>query len=121
MPPPRRNRRHASPAAVKARTPLWMTPQMSRIHASQLGESSAIEDKIGTAAGVMRGSLEQIAFEWKWRLTSSRGRCGDHLIFHQPRPAEQRPFAVKHAKSQNACQEPVIVNPADDQGETKVC
>ena len=65
MPPPARKARQAPPAASKARAPLCITPQMSTIQASKVGASSAIEARMGMAAGVMRPHLEQIRPERK--------------------------------------------------------
>src|SRR3954468_16146691 len=65
MPPPARNLRQASPAASNACAPLCITPQMSTIQASQVGASSAIEERMGMAADVMRPHLEQIRPERK--------------------------------------------------------
>src|SRR5262245_24845735 len=121
MPPRRRNWRHAAPAAANACAPLCITPQMSTIQASHAKASSAIEDRIGMTAGVMRSHLDEIPFGWKWCSSSSRrGRC-DHLVLQQPRPTEQRAFAKQHAEAQNARQQPVIIDAADDQSKTKAC
>ena len=53
VPPAARNLRQAAPAASNARAPLCMTPQISTIQASNWGMRSAIEDRMGIAAGFM--------------------------------------------------------------------
>ena len=52
MPPAARNLMQASPAALWARAPLCITPQMSTIQASLEEASAAIEERMGTAGDI---------------------------------------------------------------------
>src|SRR5581483_5462713 len=51
---------------------------------------------------------------------SSGGRACDNLVLYQTRPAEERAFAEQAAEPEDARQQPVVVDAADDKAQAEV-
>ena len=53
-------------------------------------------------------------------VRSGRNRRGDDLVLDEACAAEQRAFAVEHAEAQDAREQPVVLDVADDQGQAEI-
>ena len=83
-----------------------------------VGRKLGDRGRIGMAGRVMPPHLEQFGAESTPILHQARqSSCagGDDLVLHQLGAAEQRAFAEQHAEAQDARQQPVVLDAADDQ------